>query len=236
MTAHCELRITDYPMAACGLRTADSARARERADRPYRSHRPHRSYRSCSPILLLALCLALFSGCGRQQAAPPGPAQRGPGNGAAVNPPSESRDHIPPGSDRGPQSATGFAPAKISVLPLTELSVPAGTGPGATLTVYVALLDAFGVQIKAPGVLRFELYDHVPRSSEPKGQRIAIWPDIDLTRPADNHKCWRDFLRAYEFNFDLQADGTKTCILEVTCISTDGRRLSAEYTLKGAQP
>jgi len=27
----------------------------------------------------------------------------------------------------------------------------------------------------------------VARSAEPKGQRLAIWPDIDLTHPATNH-------------------------------------------------
>jgi len=190
-----------------------------------------------SRLAVLVFVLAAFCGCGRQQAAPPAPAQQDPGNGGvAANRPSESRNPAAPGADRGPQPTTGFAPARIGILPLTELSAPSGTGPNATLTVYVALLDAFGVQIKAPGVLRFELYDHVPRSAEPKGQRIAIWPDIDLTRPADNHKYWRDFLHAYEFDFDLQADRTKTCILEVTCISPDGRRLSAEYALKGVQP
>lgn len=179
------------------------------------------------------LCALQVGGCSRPQADVPALVTQGADS-------SDARQEVDSAAARNPQSsspqpATGFAPAKISILPLTEFSGPSGGGAGTTLRVYVALLDAFGSQIKAPGVLRFELYGHVPRSAEPKGQRIAIWPDIDLTRPADNNKYWRDFLRAYEFDFDLQTDRTKTSILEVTCISPDGRRLSAEYTLKGAQ-
>jgi hypothetical protein len=127
---------------------------------------------------------------------------------------------------------SGFAPERIGVLPLTELAPAGREGTGTALKAYVRLLDGFGSSIKAPGVLRFELYEYVPRSAEPKGQRIAIWPDIDLTKPAENNTYWRDFLRAYEFTFDAQADPGRTYILEVTCLYSEGRRLRAEYTMK----
>ncbi len=122
---------------------------------------------------------------------------------------------------------------KIGILPLTELSGPSGTGQGAKLSVFVTMLDAFGSQVKAPGVLRFELYEHVPRSAQTKGQRLTLWPDLDLTSPAENHKYWREFLRAYEFELDAQTTRDKTYVLEVTCLCPDGKRLSAEYTLRG---
>ena len=67
----------------------------------------------------------------------------------------------------------------------------------------VSLLDPFDCQIKSPGVFRFELYEYVQRSAEPKGQRVIIWPDIDLTECSENNNHWRDFLRAYEFNLDF---------------------------------
>ena len=89
--------------------------------------------------------------------------------------------------------------------------------------------------MKAPGVLRFELYEYIPRSAQSKGQRLALWPDIDLTAPAENHKYWRDFLRAYEFELDTQAHRDKTYIVEVTCTGPDGKRLSGEYLLRGRQ-
>ena len=126
-----------------------------------------------------------------------------------------------------------FAPVKIGVLPLTELSSPSGAGPGAKLDVFVTMLDAFGCHMKAPGVLLFELYEYVPRSAQLKGKQLALWPQIDLTGPAENNRYWRDFLRAYEFELDAQAGRDKTYILEVTCLCPDGKRLSCQYTLKG---
>jgi hypothetical protein len=135
---------------------------------------------------------------------------------------------------RNPQSSVSFAPVKIGILPLTELSSPSDAGQGGKLSVFVTLLDAFGSQMKAPGVLRFELYEHIPRSAQPKGQRLTLWPDVDLTSPAQNNKYWRDFLRAYEFVLDTQASRDKTYILEVTCMCPDGRRLLSEYVLKNS--
>jgi hypothetical protein len=141
----------------------------------------------------------------------------------------------PPGEDAvkaaPPSGATTFAPVKIGILPLTELSTPAA-GQNAKLNAFVTLLDAFGCQMKAPGVLRFELYEYVPRSAQLKGQRLVHWPDIDLTSPAENHRYWRDFLRAYEFELDTQVSRDKTYILEVTCLCPDGR-LFCDYILKG---
>lgn len=128
--------------------------------------------------------------------------------------------------------ATGFAPVKIDVLPLTELSGVSNGGQNATLNVYVALLDAFGSPIKAPGVLRFELYEHIQRSAQAKGQRIAIWSDFDLTHPARNNRHWRDFLRAYEFSLDTSASRDRTYLLEATYLCPDGRRLTGEFVLK----
>jgi hypothetical protein len=88
--------------------------------------------------------------------------------------------------------------------------------------------------MKAPGSLRFELYEYIPRSAQSKGPRLTLWPDIDLTDPAQNNKYWRDFLRAYEFTLDTQAGRDKAYILEVTCLCPDGRRLSGEYVLKSS--
>lgn len=128
-----------------------------------------------------------------------------------------------------------FTPVKIGILPLTELSRPSGLSQGTKLTAFVTMLDAFGCQMKAPGVLRFELYEYVPRSAQLKGKQLALWPEIDLTSPAENNKYWRDFLRAYEFELDTQASRDKTYVLEATCQSPDGKRFSCDYTLRGTQ-
>jgi len=134
-----------------------------------------------------------------------------------------------------PAVPTGFAPARICILPLTELPGSTPSSQVVMLDAYISLQDAFGCQIKAPGVLRFELYQYVPRSGQSKGQRLAIWPDIDLTHPAINNRNWRDFLRAYEFRLDAPAGLTETCILEATYMCPDGRRLTTEYPLKGSR-
>lgn len=135
-----------------------------------------------------------------------------------------------PVAQRAPVAAPGgFAPTQVEILPLTELV--AGE-PGTQLNAYVSLLDAFGEKMKAPGTFRFELYEYVQRSAEPKGQRLAIWPDVDLNNPAENQKYWRDFLRAYEFSFASEASRSQTYVLEVTCLCPNGKRLSAEWGLR----
>ena len=126
----------------------------------------------------------------------------------------------------------GFGPSRIEVLPLTELVQAPESAQRTQLNVYVSLLDAFGSQIKAPGTLRFELYDYVQRSAAPKGQRIAIWPDIDLTRPDENHSHWQDFLRAYAFELGTEAARDRAYILEVTFIAPSSRRISVDFMLR----
>jgi hypothetical protein len=129
-------------------------------------------------------------------------------------------------------AASGFAPARIEILPLTELTdAPAGQ-QGTQLSIYVSLLDVYGSQMKAPGTLRFELYEYIQRSAQAKGQRIAIWPDIDATVAAENQKYWRDFLRAYEFTLAGQAPKGVTYVLQVTCLLPTGKRLTDEFIVK----
>ena len=228
-------------IADCGVRIADSGRKR-------------RGARQSLLIMLLLFLLISHWGCSQPQAAAPKPAaQRASSEGGpqtvdgatAANPQSEIRN--PQSEIRNPQLPAGFVPVKIGILPLTELSSPSDASQDAKLSVFVTLLDVFGSQMKAPGVLRFELYEYIPRSAQSKGQRLTLWPDIDLTSPAQNNKYWRDFLRAYEFVLDtgsptqdpalggpFRASRDKTYTLEVTCMCPDGRRLSGEYVLKNS--
>ena len=129
----------------------------------------------------------------------------------------------------------GYAPAKVDILPLTELVGGSEKVKASAIKVYVGLLDGFDCQIKSPGVFRFELYKKVERSAEPKGKRITIWPDIDLTEPGENNEYWRDFLRAYEFILDFEPTGRPSYILQVTCLCPEGKRLSAEFALEDAK-
>ena len=170
------------------------------------------------PVVLPALFAVLLSGCGEPEVYVPPP----PRQVIEKRETSELPAAIP----------AGFAPARVDILPLTELAASSNGVQNGTLHVYVALVDAFASPVKAPGVLRFELYEYVQRSAQPKGQRITIWPDIDLTSPVQNNTYWRDFLRAYEFELDARVGRDRAYVLEATYLSPDGRRLSGASTLK----
>ena len=126
-------------------------------------------------------------------------------------------------------SSACFAPVKVGIMPLTELFNI--TENSMQLKVYIMLQDSFDSQIKAPGTFRFELYEYVSRSAESKGRRITIWPDIDLIDANRNNLYWRDFLRAYHFNLDLDNAIGERSILQITFLTPDGQRLSGEVTL-----
>jgi hypothetical protein len=128
-----------------------------------------------------------------------------------------------------------FSPARIDVLPITSLAPARDSAGSSTINVYVCLLDSFDSQIKSPAVFRFELFERAQRSADPKGKRLAIWPDIDLTDPAANNNLWQDFMRSYLFSLPLQsrhAGTAENCILHVTCFCPSGRRLSADFLIR----
>ena len=100
------------------------------------------------------------------------------------------------------------------------------------INAYVSLLDAFGCQIKSPGQFRFELYEYIERSAQPKGPRVAIWPDFDLVDATKNNQYWRDFLRAYKFDLDFEPENNHRYILQITCMCPDSRRLIGERLLR----
>jgi hypothetical protein len=181
-------------------------------------------------LCCLPFCFLLIAGCSQPQATvrPPVVEQ------ARAADPNVAPSVAEPPKTIVPAGEATFALAKIGVLPLTELSTSSRASQSTKLNAFVTMLDAFGSQMKAPGVWRFELYEYVPRSAQSKGQRLALWPDIDLTTPAENNRYWRDFLRAYEFELDAQASRDKTYVLEVTCLCPDGKCLSSDYTLKGS--
>jgi hypothetical protein len=120
-----------------------------------------------------------------------------------------------------------FTPEKIQFNQLTE-AAPAGA-----ITAYIDVFDQFGSRIKTAGVWRFELFEYVPRSADPMGTRIKLWPDIDLTDAAINNKNWQEFLHCYKFDLDIDTDlAGKVYILQAVCFTADNRRLSDSTTLK----
>jgi hypothetical protein len=142
----------------------------------------------------------------------------------------KSPTHIDKTTDA--QAYSGYTLAKVDIMPLTDFILAPEAKGSPKLRIYIGLLDSFNCQMKSPGVFRFELYEGVLRSAEPKGKRIILWPDIDLTDAAKNNQYWRDFLRAYEFNLDFEPKASQNYILQATFLSPAGRRLSADFNLK----
>jgi hypothetical protein len=156
------------------------------------------------------LALAFYAGCSTQ---PP----------SAGSSPASFRDSTP---------CTHYGPVRIDVLPITSITPTSASDSDSAITAYVCLLDAFDSQIKAPVVFRFELFQHVQRSADPKGKRLIVWPDIDLTDPAVNNNLWQDFFRAYLFSLPLQKASAENCILHVTCGCPSGKRLNADFIVR----
>jgi len=125
-----------------------------------------------------------------------------------------------------------YKPERIEILPLTYFLCEGSGEDLCQIKVYISLLDKFGCQKKGPGVFRFELYDAVVRSTEQKGKRIMLWPDFDLTAPAQNNHYWKDFIRAYEFNLQIDSLNDRSFILQVTFMCPTGKRHYAEMLIK----
>jgi hypothetical protein len=161
-------------------------------------------------IFQLSLVLIFLSGCDVQF-----PASDLPGEKAVHN----TRSYIA---------------ENIRIMGLTEIVTGQGTGEAAILKVYIDLMDSFERRMKSPGVFRLELYEFVQRSSDPRGSRLFIEPDIDLTDPVVNDKYWQDHLRTYHFNLPLDFVPTpgSAFIIEATFIRPGGKRLNDKFHLK----
>jgi hypothetical protein len=144
----------------------------------------------------------------------------------------------PPGAEPTPSpirdssACSRFGPARIDVLPITSIAPASASDHDVAINAYIGLIDAFDSQIKAPAVFRFELFQRLQRLANPKGKRLMVWPDIDLTDATLNNNHWQDFLRAYLFTLPLQKISADNCILHVTVICPSGKRLTADFVVR----
>lgn len=131
-------------------------------------------------------------------------------------------------------NSRAYVAENIHIMGLTEIVTGQRTGEAAILKVYIDLMDSFDRRMKSPGVFRLELYEFVQRSSDPRGSRLFIQPDLDLTDPVVNDKYWQDHLRTYRFNLPLDFVPTpgSVFIIEATFILPGGKRLNDKFHLK----
>ncbi len=127
-----------------------------------------------------------------------------------------------------------YSAMKAQIIGLTAFLPGQYGSNGAEIEVYMNLMDSFGSRIKAAGVFRFELYEYVPRSSDPKGKRVYLWADVDLTNAAANNLHWLDFVRGYQFFLPMNKapKSPGTYVLEVTCVTPTGKRLTDTFQLE----
>jgi len=128
-----------------------------------------------------------------------------------------------------------FEPKQVKILPLSCFQKAENGSVGVEIVLYVSLLDGFDCPIKAPAVFRFEAYERVPRSPTLKGERVTIWPDIDLTMASLNNKYWKKFLRAYKFQLDFEPEANKDYVLQVTAFYPQGKLLTDNIILSSGK-
>lgn len=137
-------------------------------------------------------------------------------------------------SEKPLQNTCAYVAANVHIMGLTEIVPTQSTGGQAILKVYIDLMDSFDRRMKSPGVFRLELYEFVPRSSDPRGGRLFIQPDLNLTDPAENDKYWQDHLRTYRFDLplDFVPEPGSAFIIEATFLPPGGKRLNDRFHLK----
>lgn len=120
-----------------------------------------------------------------------------------------------------------YSAEQIRLSGLTEMTRTGRGEKPARIEIYLDMLDRFNNRIKAPGQFRFELYEYIPRSSQPLGRQVAVWPEADLFEPEDNHRYWQDFLRLYKFVVDVEfrPPPGQMYVLQANCTTPAGKRL-----------
>jgi len=127
-----------------------------------------------------------------------------------------------------------YAPKRIHIIGLSEIVSETDSRRWPKIKTYVDLLDKYDSRVKSPATFRFELYEFAPRTSRSKGTRILAWDDFELTGPAKNNSHWQDHLRAYKFELylDFEPSDGEEFILDATCITPNGKRLSDIHQIR----
>jgi hypothetical protein len=115
--------------------------------------------------------------------------------------------------------------ARIRISALTEfIQAPAMPGKVQIKTL-LEVIDPLNKPVKIPFMARFELYEFQPLSSDPRGRRLAIWPEQDLRDSGTNDEHWQDFLCGYEFYLPLEfvPQPGKKYLFEVSCLAGQRR-------------
>ena len=114
---------------------------------------------------------------------------------------------------------------RIRISALTEFVTDAALPDEVQLKVLLEIFNASDPPVPVPCILRFELYDFHPLSSDPRGKRLVVWPEQDLSNAEKANAHWKALLRGYEFYLplDFMPRQDKKYILEATCFADQKR-------------
>jgi hypothetical protein len=124
------------------------------------------------------------------------------------------------GSETAGQSEQKTLIEQVRISTLTGFETDPAQPETVQLNVCVELLNASGLQFPMPCIFRFELYAFQALSSDPRGQRLIIWPDQDLRSDQSNSAHWKDYLKGYQFSLpvDITPEPKEQYVLEATCM------------------
>ena len=130
---------------------------------------------------------------------------------------------IRPGVQRGENVSI----ERIHISALTEFVTAPAHPDAVQLKVLLEVFDAFDSPTPMPCILRFELYELRSLSSNPRGKRLLIWPEQDLSNAENAGEHWKNLLRGYEFYLPLDGftpQRDRKYLLEATCFAGRKRR------------
>ena len=89
-------------------------------------------------------------------------------------------------------------PKSVRLHPFTGTRTFDAAGGVKGLEVRIEAFDASGDSTKAFGEFRFELYEFVANSANPKGRRLGVWSE-NILQPNRNQLHWDSITRTYLF-------------------------------------
>lgn len=144
-----------------------------------------------------------------------------------------------PWGPQPPRATTQPVPSPINLLLPRDIHIhPLTGGPRALdakgrvrgIEVHLTARDAYGHSTKAFGEFRFELYEHRPNATDPKGKRLAVW-DVSTMAPRANRDHWDEIRRMYEFRlqWDQSAQIGARLVIVAVFSSPFTERLFAQH-------
>ncbi len=94
--------------------------------------------------------------------------------------------------------------------------------------------DRFGDQVKALGVMRFEVYAYARSQPGNKGARVGFWPNVSIDSLEATLQHWDRVFGLYRFNlkWQRQVEAKERFVLEATLTTPEGEQLNDKRVLE----